>query len=49
MYNVNIKPLTLKTNDNKENEINETDQLKNNQDSVILDKITYPVKMELQF
>lgn len=31
-----------------ENEINETDQLINNQNSVIPDKITYPVKMKLK-
>lgn len=32
-----------------ENEINETDQFINNQNSVIPDKITYPVKMKLKF
>lgn len=32
-----------------ENEINETDQLINNQNNVIPDKITYPVKMKLKF
>lgn len=32
-----------------ENEINETDQLINNQNSVIPDKITHPVKMKPKF